>query len=339
MHRRAWLIVSLPTVLVSLSCAVGCGGSSGTSGSTLTAPTATTTTPPTTPTTPTAPTPTAPTPPTTPPPTGTGQYTTGVTGGETDLKVYIASSPSGPWTNPQLVTISGVNALLAIDPQPILAADGSLLLIYAISTTNQLPSGSTRIGIASSTDGINFTQRNVVYTAGGDGFPNVSDPCAVLLPDGRVRVFIGNAGPRVYSATSTDSSGVSFTGALDTGIRSNINAGVCGAMRTGSQYFLYENGLVYSTSSDGLTFTSKGSVNLSGDAPSPIDIGGSYVMAWQSNGRVGPDQGIASIATSSDGIVWNTVASGIFPGNMPGLVRNRSGQYLMYVVTLHGAIK
>ena len=37
-------------------------------------------------------------------------------GGETDLKVYVANSPAGPWTNPQLVTISGVNALLAIDP-------------------------------------------------------------------------------------------------------------------------------------------------------------------------------------------------------------------------------
>lgn len=261
-------------------------------------------------------------------------YTTGVTGGETDLKVYTASSASGPWVSPKLVTISGVNSLLTIDPQPILAQDGSILLVYAISDRNDLPNGSTRIGIASSSDGVSFVQRGIVYTAGSDGFPLVSDPCAVLLADGRIRVYFSNVGPRVYSVTSRDASGTSF-GGLDTGIRSNINAGVCGAAKVGQEFFLYENGIVYSTSQDGLTFTSKGSVNITGDAPSVTALtGGGYVMAYQPD-RAGPDKAVANLATSSDGVKWSIQASSVFPGNMPGLVATRDGRLLMYVVALH----
>lgn len=302
---------------LALSSILSCGGQGVSSAPNASSPVAT----PTAPTAPAA-------------PTAPSTYTTGITGGETDLKVYTGTSAAGPWANPKLVTISGVNALLVIDPQPILATDGSILLVYAISDRNDLPNGSTRIGIASSSDGVSFVQRSVVYTAGTDGFPLVSDPCAVMLPDGRIRVYFSNVGPRVYSVTSLDSTGTVF-GGLDPGVRSNINAGVCGAAKVGQEYFLYENGIVYSTSADGLAFISKGSTNLSGDSPSVTMLpGGGYVMAYQPN-RAGPDTAVANLASSSDGITWTVQSSGVFPGNMPGLVANRSGQLLMYVVALH----
>ena len=100
------LSVRLGWVLFCVVPALTCGGGGGSS-TTPTSPT-TTTSSTTTSTTQTAST----------------TFTTGVTGGETDLKVYSANSVIGPWANPKLVTISGVNALLAIDPQPILATDG-----------------------------------------------------------------------------------------------------------------------------------------------------------------------------------------------------------------------
>ena len=57
-------------------------------------------------------------------------------------------------------------------------------------------------------------------------------------------------------------------------------------------------------------------------------------MAYQPN-RAGPDTAVANLASSPDGINWTTQASGIFPGNMPGLVATRTGQLFMYVVALH----
>jgi len=138
----------------------------------------------------------------------------------------------------------------------------------------------------------------------------------------------------VFSVTSLDAAATSF-GGLDAGVRSNINGGVCGVTKVGQQFILYENGVVYSTSTDGLAFTSRGSTNIVGDAPSVTNVpGGGYVMAYQPN-RAGPDTAVANLASSSDGINWVTQSSGVFPGNMPGLVANRSGQLLMYVVALH----
>jgi len=253
----------------------------------------------------------------------------------TTLQVFSASQPAGPWTGPQNVTIAGETAGSCPDPSPLLLANGQILLYYTVATST---SATPSIAVAQSSDGFSFTKRGLVYTAGSDGFANVSDAFPLILPNGTVRVFFSPFGPETYSITSLDSTGITFPASLDAGLRS-ASGGVPGALHIASSYYLYVNSngatcctTQYLTSPDGITFTAAGNLSLAdSDAFSPLATsGGQYLSVYQCAGS-GPTGAVTCLASSNDGIHWTQVSQ-VGPGSVPALVITSTGQLLVYSV-------
>jgi hypothetical protein len=245
--------------------------------------------------------------------------------------MYTATSPDGPWTS-GTATVTGHDALGLVDMSPLLRSDGSILMYYLMSYQNTTdpassqPGNQWKIGVAESTDqGQSFTHRAVAYTHSTP----LTDPFPLVLDSsGTIRLFASPAGPSVLSATSTDSSGRQFT--LDSGIRATVG-GVPGALKIGSTYFLYVNGMEYFTSSDALNFVRGGSIGLSGGSPSPIIAAdGTYVMSYVCPGG-GTDarSHTTCVASSTDGRTW-TQRSSPGAGSVPGLVQDSGGRFRIY---------
>jgi hypothetical protein len=248
--------------------------------------------------------------------------------------VYSSTSPAGPWAGPAPVTVTGHGVHKLVDFSPILMPDGSMLMYYSMANDEHLTDVPS-IGVAHSTDGVNFVHRATVLTPG-----NVSDPFPLRIDAlGTIRLFFSQKNPTVRSATSTDASGISFT--ADAGTRTTTG-GVPGALKIGSTYFLYVHGgsdgiISYLTSPDGVTFTVGASTGLQGGSASPIDAGGgSYLMAYICAGN-GPNTRVEThescVASSTDGRTW-TETSHIGQGSVPGLVKDMNGVFRVYVAAV-----
>jgi hypothetical protein len=253
----------------------------------------------------------------------------GTTGGITTLKMYTASSPTGPWTT-QTATVTGHDALGLVDLSPIRMPDGRILMYYLMSyqasgdPARVQPNNQWKIGVAQSSDGQSFTHRGVAYT----GSSSTTDPFPLLLDSGLVRLYMSPGGPSVLSVTSTDNTGLNFSASLDPGMRATMS-GVPGALRIGSTYFLYVNGITYLTSADGLNFSPGGSTGLSTGSPSPIDAGdGTYLMAYVCSGTTFSDH-TTCMGRSTDGRTWTSLGT-VGSGSVPGLVKDAGGTLRVY---------
>lgn len=251
----------------------------------------------------------------------------------TTFKMYSASSPAGPWSS-QTVTVSGHDALGLVDPSPILMPDGTILLYYLMSYQNtgdparSQPNNQWKIGVAQSTDsGRSFTHRGVAYT----GNSSTTDPFPLMLDaNGTIRLLMSPGGPSVLSVTATDGTGLHFASTLDPGTRANTG-GVPGALKIGSTYYLYVNGVNYFTSSDGLSFSLGGLTTLSLESPSPIDAGGgTYLMAYICAGGSNVAAHVSCMASSADGRTWTNIGQ-VGAGSVPGLVKDSRGTLRIYV--------
>lgn len=250
----------------------------------------------------------------------------------TGFKMYSSSSPSGPWSS-QAVTVVGADALCLVDPSPVRMPDGTILLYYAMAADNAL-TDMPRIGVAQSTDnGVSFTHNTVAYTAPTG---SVTDPFPMMLDaSGTIRLLFSPRGPSVLSVAATDGTGLHFASTLDPGSRAN-QGGVPGALKIGSTYYLYVNGIDYYTSSDGLNFSIGGSTGLSGDSPSPIDAGGgTYLMSYTCVVGSNASTNVSCIASSTDGRTWTDIGQ-IGAGSVPGLVKDANGVLRIYVVSFPG---
>ncbi len=297
--------------LIALALGVSaCGGSSPA------APTASTTTSTTT-TTPTTP-----------------------TGTSSTLRMYTSASPTGPWTL-STATVTGHDALGLVDPSPILMSDGSILLYYLMSYTQggdpaaAQPNNQWKMGVAKSTDnGVTFAHQAVAYTFGS----STTDPFPLLLDSGLIRL-LASQGSRVPSVTATSTTGVTFAASQDPGFRVT-SGGVPGALKVGGTFYIYgcgSGGILYFSSSDGLSFSSGGtSVGLTSTGticdPSPIDNGGgTYLMAFKKGTGGGPSTDSTYMATSTDGKRWTELGL-VGQGSVPGLVKDRTGTLRIYAV-------
>jgi hypothetical protein len=261
-------------------------------------------------------------------------------GGGLPLKMYSASSASGPWTS-QTVGVTGSDALGLVDPSPILMPDGSILLYYLMSyqtsgdpATSQ-PGNLWKMGVAKSTDnGLTFAHQGVAYSfnvSATDPFPMMIDAAGTIR-------LLASQGSNVPSVTATDTTGLHFAASLDTGLRTTTG-GVPGALKIGSTYYIYgcgQTGIGYYTSNDGLNFAFGGTaiaptVGTTCD-PSPIDAGGgTYLMAFKRGGSTGPASDSTYMATSSNGKNWTELGL-VGAGSVPGLVKDKNGVLRIYVV-------
>jgi hypothetical protein len=253
--------------------------------------------------------------------------------------MYSSSSPTGGWTS-QTITITGADSLGVVDPSPILMPDGSILLYYLMSyqTTGDpaasQPNNQWKMGVARSTDnGNTFAHQGVAFTFGS----STTDPFPMLLDNGLIRL-LASQGTNVPSVTATDTTGLHFSGTADAGLRSS-SGGIPGALKIGATYYLYgcgPAGIVYSTSIDGLNFSLAGTaIPASGGGtlcdPSPIDAGGTYLMAFKRGAGSGPSTDSTYIASSSDGRIWTDLGL-VGTGSVPGLVKDRNGILRIYAV-------
>ena len=94
-------------------------------------------------------------------------------------------------------------------------------------------------------------------------------------------------------------------------------------------------------SSDGLTFADEAGTRISGSGgdivcdPHPIRLqDGTYLMTYKvrPSGVQGPRQDEVYLATSTDGLTWQTGGDAIVTGSVPGLVQLEDGTLLVYYV-------
>jgi len=261
------------------------------------------------------------------------------------LRMYYSAALTGPWEF-KTVAIRGGDALEVVDPSPVLMPDGRILLYYLMNYQRggdpgaSQPGNQWKMGVAESTDhGESFTERGTAFTSP----VAITDPFPMVLADGRIRMLYAQTvagSSQVFSATSADSTGLTFPYAADPGTRS-VGASIPGALRIGGTYFLYAcaEGITYATSTDGLTFGAR-AVALPPSSgiicdPSPISLSPtSHVMAFKTRtpGATNPSADSTYLATSTNGTTWNRLPAPVGPGSVPGLVRDRNGLYRIYVV-------
>lgn len=196
-----------------------------------------------------------------------------------------------------------------------------------------------------------FTQLGVVVGPADVGLPTgsdmtgVSDESAVLLPDGRIRLYFnqahqGHAALGIASAISSD--GIHFT--VESGVRVDVNqhgdavgSGFVYPLPGGGYRFYLSQGadIISETSTDGLTFRRDDGVRLAGDAWGPSTFGAPVCSAIAKStnnkyrmyctirktagGQGNPGLGAVVSAVSSDLLTW-TAESGIRIGpgsNLP----------------------
>ena len=238
------------------------------------------------------------------------------------------------------MTITGSDALGVVDPSPILMPDGSILLYYLMSYQTSgdpaasQPNNQWKMGVARSTDnGVSFTHQGVAFTFNS----STTDPFPMLLNNGMIRL-LASQGSNVPSVTATDTTGLHFSSVADAGFRTT-NGGIPGALTIGGSYYLYgcgAGGIVYSTSTNGLDFAAAGTAIPAGGGgtlcdPSPIDAGGSYLMAFKRGAGTGPSSDSTYIASSPDGRTWTDLGL-VGTGSVPGLVKDRNGILRIYAV-------
>jgi hypothetical protein len=261
------------------------------------------------------------------------------------FRMYASASLTGPW-QVRTVVVRGGDALELVDPSPVLMPDGRILIYYLMNyqrggdpSTSQ-PASQWKMGVAESTDdGESFVERGTALTSP----VAITDPFPLVLADGRIRMLyaqtVGTTS-YVYSATSSDATGLTFPYAADAGARST-GASIPGALRIGATHFLYAcaEGITYATSTDGLTFGPR-AVAIPPVAgiicdPSPISTSPtSHVMAYKIRppGVQNPRSDTTYLATSTNGTTWTRLPTAVGPGSVPGLVRDRNGIYRIYVV-------
>lgn len=83
----------------------------------------------------------------------------------------------------------GTRLANGVDPNVIIMADGTFFMFYAVS-----PVPPQSIALAKSSDGLNWTELYVITKSGGTyDLMGTMDPSAIILPDGKIRVYYGGA--------------------------------------------------------------------------------------------------------------------------------------------------
>ena len=246
------------------------------------------------------------------------------------ITLYTATAAAGPWSAGQKISVTGHDAKSLVDPAPILMPDGSVLMYYLMNYSSSDPASSQpgnqwKFGVARATSNSTFTHLGVALTQTSSAV----DPFPLMLPSGLIRLFFWRAAPGIISATSSDTTGLTFS-ALDAGTRSN-GAGEPGVVKIGATYFMYAGGANFS-SADATTF---GNGQMTGiQSGHPIDAGGgTYLMAYVCElGSQSPSTNVTCIASSTNGTSWTQVAR-LGAGSVPGLVKDASGTLRVYAVT------
>jgi len=255
----------------------------------------------------------------------------------------IFSQETGDWTKE-----TGIRVSNGVSPSTIILSNGTYRMYYT---------EGGEIVSATSTDGVVWEKETGVRISSGGIYDSVMavNPCVILLPDGRYRIYYdGYDGTyrRILSATSTD--GITFT--KDEGVRidtaaDEIDNGIASvpeviklADGTYRMYYVYDwygaNSIRTATSTDSLTWTKEDPLNLEQNSVDPDVIilsDGTYRMFYTYTPE-GESPRIVS-AISSDGINW-TKESGIrvAPGGTydsavvvdPDVVALANGSYRMY---------
>lgn len=272
-----------------------------------------------------------------------------------------SQNQNGPWSNDVLVyrikADGTAEALGGFEragvPTLTRLQDGRLLAAFQHFPAND-PQHFDRVAVCfSSNEGSTWTQAQPIVVEGmEEGLMRPFDPTLVALPDGSVRMYFtsnrhhdfGVSRPEIYSALSKD--GVHYT--FEPGARFGIEDRVvidCAAVLHQGVFHLYspDNGSTadfhqiqsrqkeppsgsayHATSTDGLNFTRVDDVRLEED------------MRWlgnaQSDGQTitffGSGRGIA-MATSTDGVAWQSAGRHMIAGADPGAVQAKEGGWII----------
>jgi len=252
---------------------------------------------------------------------------------------YVSSDQGATW-QAGTAPVEGLSTAGAVDPSPLLAGNGDILIYYFGSNSTsgdpaqRQPDNTWRIAVARSTDdGRTFREEAVVYSENA----SLTDPFPLALPDGAVRIFISR-GADVFSVLSID--GRTFT--RDQGLRSSRQGGVPGALRLPDGrvvlFVCAQEGIRRLVSGDGLSFADSGfALRAPGGRflcdPSPVaKPGGGYVMAYKVKPADSRDirDDVIYLADSPNGLDWTPRANPVGPGSVPGLVIDRRGVWHIY---------
>ncbi len=216
--------------------------------------------------------------------------------------------------------------------------DGAIFVYFVDVSTDGV---KEQLGMIKSADQGKTWTAPATLTITGLGDKATADPAPLLLDDGRIRLFYYDINEvrlnasasgseptnKIYSAISND--GVNFT--QESGVRFE-RQGIFDpdAVKVGDTWYLYVgdingNKVIVATSTDGLTFTERGTAFQGGAVP---DV-------WYENGTWYLYTAGIDIATSTDGLTFTSAGKRFVDRDQgdvtadPSVVKLANGTYLM----------